>query len=266
MTVSSTTIASGGSITVSGTGCVADGKPASVDVGVSGGQWGDQLAVVTPKADGTWSATADLTYADGLLSIVATCDLYTSSFRYEPTSIRLGDASAWYDTDSKFTKAQLEMFFSSANDKAGLTLSDSTVSSGDALTVSAPASAGYLAGETIEVWAHSTPVLLGTVTAAADGSVSGSVEIPSTLPAGTHTVYLIGTSSGTVTSVPLAVSASTSSDINGSIPGAATDLVAQTSPSSTLAITGIAVGIAGLGLLSAAGVQFMRRRREQSNH
>jgi len=256
MTVSTAKVASGGSITVSGTGCVADGKPASVDVGVSGGQWGDYLATATPKADGTWSTTASLSkYDDGPLAIVATCDVYTSSFRYDAKSIFLGDSSKWYDTKSVFSKAQLDAFFAKAKSDAGLALSTSTVKPGESLTVSVPDDAGYFGGESVEVWAHSTPVLLGTLTAAANGSVSGTVAIPSTLPAGSHTVYLIGVMSGTSTSVPLAVS--------GSVPGAATDLVAEASPNSGLFIAGIAAGVAGLGLLAAAGVQFARRRREQ---
>ncbi|WP_091183806.1 hypothetical protein [Paramicrobacterium humi] len=266
MTVSTTRVASGGSITVSGTGCVANGKPVSVDVGVSGGQWGDHLDTVTPKADGTWSTTASLSaYQDGALAIVATCDLYTSSFRYDAKSIFLGDSSKWYDTNSAFSKTQLDSFFAKAKSDAGLKLSTSTVTPGESLTVSVPDDAGYFSGESVEVWAHSTPVLLGTLTAAADGSVSGTVAIPSTLPAGSHTVYLIGVMSGTSTSVPLAVSTS-ASDISGSVPGAATDLVAQTTPSNGFAIAGIAAGVAGLGLLAAAGVQFARRRREQQNH
>jgi hypothetical protein len=257
MTVSTTRVASGGSITISGTGCVADGKPASVDVGVSGGQWGDYLATATPKADGTWSTTASLSkYDDGPLAIVATCDLYTSTFRYDAKSIFLGDSSKWYDTKSAFSKAQLDTFFAKAKSDAGLALSTSTVTPGHSLTVRVPDDAGYFGGESVEVWAHSTPVLLGTLTAAADGSVSGTVAIPSTLPAGSHTVYLIGVMSGTSTSVPLAVS--------GSVPGAATDLVAETSSNSGLFIAGIAAGVAGLSLLAAAAVvQFARRRREQ---
>lgn len=47
-------------------------------------------------------------------------------------------------------------------------------------------------GEELEIWLHSTPVQLATVTADADGAFSTSVTIPANIPAGVHTVEVRG--------------------------------------------------------------------------
>ncbi|WP_431837992.1 hypothetical protein [Cellulomonas sp. Y8] len=71
---------------------------------------------------------------------------------------------------------------------------------------------GFVAGEDVEVWIHSEPVLLATVSASADGAVATTVTVPASIPAGAHRIELRGVTSGvsvwqdvTVTAAPAAV-------------------------------------------------------------
>lgn len=47
-------------------------------------------------------------------------------------------------------------------------------------------------GSVFEVWAHSTPTYLGTITANADGILQGDVTVPATLDPGYHTLHFYG--------------------------------------------------------------------------
>ena len=80
------------------------------------------------------------------------------------------------------------------------TLSTANVIRGNSVTVSG---SGYLPGDTLELWLHSTPVLLGTVTAT-NGTFTSTVMIPANTPAGAHHLVVTGAQSGTQ-SVPLTV-------------------------------------------------------------
>jgi hypothetical protein len=72
-------------------------------------------------------------------------------------------------------------------------LSASTVPAGGTITVTG---AGFLPGEQVQVILHSTPVVLATVTADTDGSVSTPVTIPADIEPGPHTIELMGVTSG----------------------------------------------------------------------
>jgi hypothetical protein len=56
---------------------------------------------------------------------------------------------------------------------------------------------GFAAGESVEIWLHSTPVMLGTATADADGHITIRLRDAATTPAGVHHVVLVGGDSGT---------------------------------------------------------------------
>ncbi|GAA3582062.1 hypothetical protein GCM10022198_01610 [Klugiella xanthotipulae] len=56
---------------------------------------------------------------------------------------------------------------------------------GARVAVSAPVGV-FAVGESVEIWLHSTPVLLGTATADAAGAVNAVVAIPATVAAGVH--------------------------------------------------------------------------------
>ena len=126
---------------------------------------------------------------------------------------------------------------------ASASLSTSTVTPGGQVTVTGR---GYAPGEAIELWLHSTPVKLATLTASADGTFSRTVTIPVGTETGAHHIEARGATSGTI---PLNLT-----------------VVAG------LAVTGVSDGAATMGLLLAvplvgAGVGLMLwRRRRASAH
>ena len=78
----------------------------------------------------------------------------------------------------------------------------------EARAVSSPAKAGvgdsfsitgsgFEPGESVEVWLHSDPVLLTTVTASGTGTISASLLLASGTPAGAHQLVFTGTATGT---------------------------------------------------------------------
>jgi hypothetical protein len=78
---------------------------------------------------------------------------------------------------------------------------------------------GFAPFEVVDIWLHSTPILLGTLTANAQGSISGSFAMPSGLPTGTHHVVLVDEAGVSYTSAELVVTttaalASTGADIS----------------------------------------------------
>lgn len=56
---------------------------------------------------------------------------------------------------------------------------------------------GFEPGDSIEVWLHSTPSLLGTFVANAEGDVVGALPLNVATPVGVHHTVLVGTFSGT---------------------------------------------------------------------
>ncbi|WP_223691378.1 beta strand repeat-containing protein [Leifsonia poae] len=74
-------------------------------------------------------------------------------------------------------------------------LGSSTFPAGATVAV---AGGGFTAGETVEIWMHSDPVLLATVTAAADGSFRTQITVPAQLAVGAHRLELRGADSGSV--------------------------------------------------------------------
>jgi hypothetical protein len=54
-------------------------------------------------------------------------------------------------------------------------------------------STGWTGNAKVEVWLHSTPMLLTTVRADADGHIRSLATIPLDAPTGSHTVVLVGT-------------------------------------------------------------------------
>lgn len=83
-------------------------------------------------------------------------------------------------------------------------VSVNSIAAGGKVTVTA---SGFAAGEQVEIWLHSDPVLLAVVTAGPTGAVTATVTIPSTVPAGQHTLVLRGRTSGATATVALTVTA-----------------------------------------------------------
>jgi len=64
---------------------------------------------------------------------------------------------------------------------------------------------GFKPFEVVDIWMHSTPVLLGTLTADAQGRISGSFAMPTGLASGTHHVVLVDEAGVSYTSAELVV-------------------------------------------------------------
>jgi hypothetical protein len=78
---------------------------------------------------------------------------------------------------------------------------------------------GFAPFEVVDIWLHSTPVLLGTLIADAQGRISGSFPMPTSIAAGTHHIVLVDEAGVSHTSAALvvtttAVLASTGADIS----------------------------------------------------
>ena len=67
---------------------------------------------------------------------------------------------------------------------------------------------GFLAGETVDVYIHSTPRFIGSTTGHSDGTAGMRAQIPVCIAPGTHTFELIGETSGHVATADFTVSPS----------------------------------------------------------
>ncbi|MCP2370025.1 pullulanase-type alpha-1,6-glucosidase [Agromyces terreus] len=81
-------------------------------------------------------------------------------------------------------------------------LSVGSVRPGDVIGVTGT---GFEPGETVQIWLHSTPVLLVAATADADGALSTNATIPLDAEPGDHEVRLLGVGSGLEASAALVV-------------------------------------------------------------
>jgi hypothetical protein len=88
--------------------------------------------------------------------------------------------------------------------KPAQTLSTASVSADGTVVVKGT---GFLPGDRVEIWLHSNPVLLDTVTAGNDGAFSAKVTIPASTAPGAHRIESRGAQSGSVfTDVTVAAS------------------------------------------------------------
>lgn len=130
-----------------------------------------------------------------------------------------------------------------------LSISAGSVVQGGSVTVSGR---GFTRGATIEVWLHSDPVLLGSVTVTDAGTFAGTVTIPASTPAGAHRIVVTDPTTGAPSAAALTVTAAASSGTDG------------------LAAAGgvIAWGLVAAALLALAlgAVLVMRRRRASEEH
>ena len=157
----------------------------------------------------------------------------------------------------------------------------SSVEVGDTILVEG---SGFLPGESVQVWLHSTPQLLATVIADQAGEVAYLATIPSDTPAGTHHIELIGLTSAvqvatatftvTVAGDPTTPTTTPSPSPSTTVPASSTfDVVAGRSASTTttstgsLPVTGTAVGALVIGglVLVAAGLVVLAGARRRSN-
>lgn len=125
--------------------------------------------------------------------------------------------------------------------------------------------AGFLPGEKITVTLYSTPVVLATLLADAQGRVLTTVTIPAATAPGAHTIEVKGESSGLKISLPILVKAgaagpTTTTSRPTSTPAKYTPLLAKTGTTASALVP----WAAGLMLVGGAALAFTRRR--SNNH
>ena len=123
---------------------------------------------------------------------------------------------------------------------------------------------GFVAGAGYDVVVHSTPTVIGHLTAAADGSIAADVTIPASLAAGSHTLFLAD-ANGNAVSAQLPVTV-----VSAATPAPAA-AVAQVGPSVATGGTVVAqpapwswVALGGLGMLLLASVVVARIARTRN--
>ncbi len=70
-----------------------------------------------------------------------------------------------------------------------LTLSQDTANAGDSVTIQA---SGWQPSAPVDIYLHSEPILIGTLTADANGDINGAVTIPADTQPGFHTLVALG--------------------------------------------------------------------------
>jgi hypothetical protein len=147
-------------------------------------------------------------------------------------------------------------------------LSMSTVKAGQSATVTGH---GFIAGETVSATFNSTPVALGSTKANASGIATLAFTVPSGLAAGTHTVSLLGQTSGLTASSPITLTATattTPTPTPTATPSPTTTPTTSANGDGELAATGqdgrrlVSLGIGGAAaVLLGGGLVFLARRR-----
>jgi arabinogalactan endo-1,4-beta-galactosidase len=219
---------------------------------VAGGGWGwlDDL-VLTFAGEAVAPDTAAL---EGLLDRAAAVDrdAYTpDSFAALDSAVEIaqvvlaGSRSGQDEVDAAAALLTTALAGLVANPvpAPGVTVGASSVTAGGAVRV---AGTGFAAGEQVQVVLHSDPVLLATWTADGSGAVAGTVVVPASTPAGTHTLVLTGVTSGRTASATVVVLASGELAATGS----------SSRPLAGLALLMIAAGAAGV----VVSVRANRRR------
>ena len=187
----SSTLAPGAAFTISGVGCVqaSDTDAPAVAVITPDSDepgWGDG---VEANADGTWTldvtAPADL----GTYSYRLSCDQYTAEFSYPKATITV-------TADGKPVATPTPEAFTPGATPNTPGIANAT-SSGTG-NVAAPGQKivkvlkGFQPHEVVTLVLHSTPVVLGTFTADANGVVTAEFTLPAGTALGTHTLAYDG--------------------------------------------------------------------------
>jgi hypothetical protein len=138
------------------------------------------------------------------------------------------------------------------------TVSTSSAVQGSTQTVTA---SGFAAGETVEAVLHSAPVTVGSAVAGANGAVSISFAVPTSVDPGAHTLILTGATSGLSVSSALAVTAAAvTTPTTPTTPAATTaDPIANTGLNGPATVR---LGVLGvLSVLAGSGLLLVGRRR-----
>jgi prenyltransferase beta subunit len=137
-----------------------------------------------------------------------------------------------------------------------ITLSSNSVPEGGTLTVSG---GGFETGEKVKITVASDPVTVGEPVADGTGVVSQSFTLPASIGAGSHTVTLLGETSGVTISAPFTVTAAQTS-------GGNTSTTTTTAPRAQIVRTGSgthAQAQVAFALLAFGGVLVLVARRRR---
>ena len=256
--VSSSTVVAGGSITVSGTACKANADYADAAAFVLTDL--DEVFGLEEQlvADGTWSVTLDFpaNTAPGEYFLYAGCDnaYYDLDGGFYPeesiTVTAAGSVSTPTPTKTETQVVVTRAIRGAAANTAGIT---STTKGSTNAAATAPGTQitkilkGFKPGEKVTVVLHSTPTVLGTFTADANGVVTATFTVPAGTAAGTHTLVFEG-NQGSYFQEAFQVAAA-----------------AQTASSGGLAYTGadvaVPLALGGALVLAGGGALLVSRRR-----
>lgn len=230
----------------------------------SGDDWGWYCglpeAVVVVSVDGWPPVTGDTSTVDGWTAeltvpsdaepgaydVAYTCDLYWGSIVGTPTPLTVVAADDDTPDDDEDDDERDDDEESDEDATPRMTLSTNTLTPGGTVDVSA---SGFAPGEDVTITLHSDPIRLATVTASATGEVTARVTIPSTAPAGAHTIRLVGLSSGLSAELPVTVQAQAETaapDTGGRTPLPATG----SDPSRLVGLAALAVAAGGAALVA----------------
>lgn len=138
--------------------------------------------------------------------------------------------------------------------KPTLALSATSVKAGGDVTVTGE---NFAPGETVTFELHSDPISLGELVAAEDGTLSGTLSIPSTVPVGAHHIFALGEKSAIEVSVALEVTAAAGGGTGGSGTGSTGGGSGLASTGATIPVTAVLTGL----FLAVFGTLLVRRRR-----
>ena len=134
------------------------------------------------------------------------------------------------------------------------TTCEAVLASGATITLTIPPGT-YLPGEQVTLTVFSEPIVLGTVTAANDGSLTTTVRLPAGLEPGSHRIEARGLTSGAVYTIQFQIAA-TGTGTDGGTGG--TGGLVNTGSNATLPLAGLG---ASLVVLGAGAIVLARRTR-----
>ena len=162
--------------------------------GATGSDGSYRKSVPIPK-DGVTNVTVGIKTASGESVYAGDRDYTFPENCATPTPTPTPTTTSTPEPTSSPTPTDTASPSPSQTSSLSLTLSTNTVSRGSQVTVTA---SGFGPDETVQIWLHSTPVKLATVTADANGSIRQTVTIPSGTDIGAHKIEARGATSGSV--------------------------------------------------------------------
>jgi len=155
-------------------------------------QWNQPQAIALGATDPNSSDV--LTYAITTQPTHGTLSGTAPNLTYTPDTNYIGpDSFAYTANDGKAGCGPATITIAAGLAPPGIEVNKDVLRPGDSLYVTG---AGFAPGSSVDITIESTPVLLGTVTADPSGTVASTVQIPSTIAAGVHTIKLTGQTVG----------------------------------------------------------------------